>query len=99
MEQINLEDKEIALLIWNTEKENDAHVYLGKLILKGSAHYFINESKGWQLELDSEQLSRMTPVEEDMKEIFLNAEYFIPLSMGLIEDKETDDYIPTGLKW
>lgn len=99
MNQLNLQDKQIALLIWNTEKEDDAHIYIGKIAQIETGYYFVNESKGWNLELDNEQLSRATPVSEDMKDIFLNADYFISLSMRLIGDENTDDYIPTGLKW
>jgi hypothetical protein len=38
------------------------------------------------------------PVPDDVRDILLNAEYFINMSIGpLPEDEET--YIPTGLKW
>ena len=99
MSPINLKDKQVALLIWNTEKEDDAHVYVGQIIQSEAGQYFFNESMGWKLDIDDEQISRLTVVSEDMKDIFLNSDYFISLSMGIVPDDKTDGYIPTGLKW
>ena len=75
------------------------HVYVGQVIYEDNKQYFLNESMGWKLSLDNEQISRLTPVTETMKEIFLNADYFILLSLSIIPDKINNGYIPTGLKW
>ena len=42
MNQLNLQDKQIALLIWNTEKEDDAHIYIGKIAQIETGYYFVN---------------------------------------------------------
>jgi len=81
------------------DKENDAHVYVGHVIYEDNEQYFLNDSMGWKLSLDIEQISRATPVTEKMKDIFLNADYFIPLSLSVVPDKINNGYIPTGLKW
>jgi hypothetical protein len=99
MSKINLKDKKIALLIWNTEKEDDAHVYIGQIIQEEAESYFLNASMGWKLNLDPEQISRLTPVTNEMKEILLHSDYFISLSMGVLPDDNNEGYIPTGLKW
>ena len=39
-------DKSIALLVWNTEVENDAHVYLGRIKKEGEEFVFFNDEKG-----------------------------------------------------
>lgn len=32
----DLKDKQIALVVWNLDKEEDAHVYVGSLISHGT---------------------------------------------------------------
>lgn len=95
-----IEAKSIAMIVWNTEKENDVHVYLGKLQNVNGEYFFINKEKGWKVSLDEEQLSRIQAVSNDLKEMLLNADYALSMSMGSLpeaDDKST--YEKTGLKW
>ncbi|MGI8950251.1 MAG: hypothetical protein ACR2FN_01570 [Chitinophagaceae bacterium] len=94
-----IKDKTIALLIWNTEKENDAHVYLGKIISINNAYHFINEEKKWDISFDSEQYGRLQIVLEDLKGILLNADFYISLLMGGLADDSNEDFIFTGINW
>jgi len=94
-----LHNKQVALLVTNVDDENDVHVYVGQVVCEETEQYFLNGSMGWKLSLDNEQISRLTPVTEKMKDIFLNADYFIPLSISIVPDKTNDSYLPTGLKW
>ena len=94
-----LKDKSISLVVWNTEKEDDVHVYLGKLYLENEESYFVNEAKGWKVSLDEEQLSRLHPVSDDLKETLLNAGYVLSMSMGSLPETDTEDFNETGMKW
>jgi hypothetical protein len=99
MDYKQLKTKSIALLIWNTEKENDAHVYIGEIIKEEACFHFINKSKGWRVSLDDEKMERLKEVTEDMKEIFLGADYFISLSIAALPNDDNQGFIPTGIKW
>src|SRR6185295_10828379 len=91
--------KSVALLFINQSDENDMHVYLGKIERDGLQYYFKNESKGWNLSLTDEQITRMEHVTSDLKKIFLDADFVIPLWMGDIADEEIGKAIATGMKW
>ncbi len=36
-------NKSIALIVWNTEKKEDVHVYTGGIVNQGDQYYFVNE--------------------------------------------------------
>jgi hypothetical protein len=82
MNVADLKDKTIALIVWNTEKEDDVHVYLGKLQVENGEYCFVNMEKGWRVSLDNEQMNQLQPVSDDLKETLLNADYALSLSMG-----------------
>lgn len=91
-------DKNISLIIWNTEKEDDVHVYLRKLHFDNSEYYFENREKGWRVSLDKEQVKQLKPVSDDLIEMLLNADYALSLSMGNLPEDNTD-FEATGIKW
>lgn len=99
MNLIDLKDKAIALIVWNMEKEDDVHVYLGKLQTEDSRYYFFNEEKGWRVSLDEEKLSRLQQVSDDLKETLLNADYALSMSMGDLPQSDLEEYKATGMKW
>jgi hypothetical protein len=99
MNLVELKDKTVALIVWNTEKEDDVHVYLGKLKEEKDECYFVNEEKGWRVSLDNEQLNRLQPVSDDLKETLLNAEYALSMSMGDLPQSNSENYKATGMKW
>jgi len=94
-----LNGKSLSLIVWNTKKEDDAHVYLGKLYLENGEGYFINQEKGWKVSLDEEQLNRIDPVPGDLKEMLLDADYALSMSMGDLPDTNTEEFKATGIKW
>ena len=95
-----IKDKSIALIVWNAEKVDDVRVYLGRLKILDGKYAFINEEEGWKVSLYDEHLSRLRPVSEDLKEILLNADYGLSMSMGvLLETDDRDGWVKTGLKW
>jgi hypothetical protein len=59
MNLAEIEGKSIAMIVWNTEKEDDVHVYLGKLKNIDGKYVFINKEKGWKISFDEEQLSHL----------------------------------------
>ena len=99
MNLADLKDKAISLIVWNTEIEDDVHVYLGKLHFENDETYFVNEEIGWRVSLDNEQLNRLQPVSDDFKETLLNADYALSLSMGNLPQTNSQDYQATGMKW
>jgi hypothetical protein len=94
-----IKDKLVALLIWNADQENDVHVYVGRIILENTKLLFSNESKGWRVNLDEEQFDRLKEVPPDMKDTFLDADYFISLSMTNLPNENNEGFSPTGMNW
>ena len=94
-----LKGKKIALIIWNIEDENDVRVFLGEITEKNNAVHFINPLKGWDVALDSDKLSEIKQVSEDMKGILLDADYCLSVTLGTLPNDSTEDFLPTGLKW
>ncbi len=100
MNLAEIEDKRVAMIVWNTEKEDDVRVYLGKLENVNGEYAFINEEKGWKVSLENEQLSHLHPVTEDLREMLLNADYALSMSMSsLPETYDTNNYKQTGINW
>jgi hypothetical protein len=91
--------KSIALLVWNTEVENDAHVYLGRIKKEEEDFVFVNDEKGWRISLDNIKLDRLKSVTSELKEMFLNADCVISLSMRGLPDEPGRDFNPTGIRW
>lgn len=92
-------NKKIALIIWNTEKEDDAHVYVGIIENVDGNLFFRNKAKGWNISLDEEKLDRLKPVTKDLKETLLGADLFFSFSMSGIPEDTSDNFTFTGIKW
>ena len=92
-------NKSTALLVWNTEKEDDAHVYLGEIVQKDEDFYFVNEPQKWSLCLDKDKLDELKEVTEEMKEMLFNADFCLTLTIVSLPDTSKKDYSPTGMKW
>jgi hypothetical protein len=88
----------LALVVWNLDKQNDVHVYLGKLHKTHSGFEFRNDEKGWIVEITPEMISDIKEVGQGLKSTLLDADYFLNLSMGDLVD-EKGNYTPTGLRW
>jgi hypothetical protein len=94
----DLKDKQIALVVWNLDKEDDAHVYVGSLISYGTDYIFKNEKKGWTVPIQADKVDNIKKVTGDLKPTLLNADYFINLTIGDLVDNQ-GEFIPTGMKW
>jgi len=91
--------KDIALVVSNTEKENDVRVFLGEIIQKDNKFYFINESQKWNLTLSREWFNRLKKIPDDLKETLLYADFSFSLSLANLLDSSTEGYQPIGIKW
>lgn len=90
--------KKIVMIVWNRDKQDDVRVYLGRILIVNSEYTFINEENGWHVSLDNEQLSRLEPVSEGLKEMLLNADYYFPMTISFLPKTGADDYEATGIK-
>lgn len=92
--------KELALVLWGEDEngEDDVAVFSGVLIFEEGT-YFLRRKDCSSVEIIPEWLERIRPVPESMKEILLNCEYQLPLSIASI-DKADDSLAKYGnLKW
>jgi hypothetical protein len=89
----------ITLVVTNVEKEDDVHVYAGLLHIHDGHYTFVNEEKGWRVQLDLEQLGRIRPVDGELREILLGADYYLPLTVRSLPTNGQDEILKTGLKW
>ncbi len=92
-----VKDKVVALLLIDKEDDSNMHVYIGRITESGKDFKFINEIKNWNIAIDDRQMERLTEVSEGMKEIFLNADYYISMMVENLPDEQTKDYNFTGL--
>ena len=95
----DLKEKAIALIVWNSEKENDVKVFLCKLQLQNNKPVLINEESGWSVSLDMEQLNKLEPVSDELRETLLNADYALSMTMGNLPESKFQQYRATGIKW
>ena len=95
----NIKNVPVALLISNIADKNDVHVYLGEIINEGAQLVFINSSKKWRVLLNDRQVNQVKTVGDELKDVFLGAKYFIPLSVADLPDDNTEGLISTGINW
>lgn len=91
--------KSIALVVWNTEKDDDVRVFLGEIIEKGKEYFFVNNQENWNLLLDASKFSEIRVVREDLKEMLLGAELYLNLSIANLPDENNDGFSKTGMNW
>ncbi|MDE3247385.1 MAG: hypothetical protein KGO82_01915 [Bacteroidota bacterium] len=99
MEKALLINKSIALIVFNTEHDEDVRVFLGICEANHNQYYFVNEENGWKVSLSEEQLERIQPVSEETKEILLFADCALPVTMRDLPADDNDELVKTGLKW
>ena len=102
MNPAELDGCQLALLLMakTEDNEDDWAIIRGTLSFDGNT-VFLNRGKQKEpFPLREEWLERITPVSADVKDIMNNAEYYIPLSMGNIDDAEAPETLEhTGLQW
>ena len=94
--------KKICLLLMSNidQGKDDWAVALGEVtIIDGSPH-FKADYIPTPFALPDDILDRVKEPTEDIRGIVLDADYYLPLSVGPIpEGHKPDAYIRTGLKW
>jgi hypothetical protein len=98
MNREEIRDKPVALVVWNTEKQDDVHVYVGKLVLDLEECFFVNQQNGWKLRLSDEQMNQIEPIPERLKTVLLGADYALNLTIGSLPDTITGA-MRTGMQW
>jgi hypothetical protein len=94
----DIEGHLFALIVWNLDKEDDVHVYVGQLIKRGTDYLFNNDKKGWTVTVHPDKIDKIKKVTDDLKETLLHADYCLNLTIGDMVDNN-GKYIPTGMKW
>jgi hypothetical protein len=62
--------------------------------------YFDHSSKHKPFQLPDDVLHRVKPTPKEFKDILLDAEFYIIMSIGsLPDDADPSEYVQTGLKW
>ena len=92
-----LDGKSLALLL--AGEDDDWSVLRGIVRHDGEA-LLLNHSESEQpFVLQPEWLDRIKPTPADLSEILMDAEFFLPLSVGALpEDADPSDYLHAGLK-
>ena len=94
-----LRDRKVAMVVTNIEKENDVRVYLGEIVEMESEFHFINKPEDWNVTLELDKLEELEEVPEDLKEMLLNADFYLPMTIGNLPDDSTEGLKKTGLNW
>lgn len=96
-------NKKIALIIENTEKQNDVKIFYGNTVNKGYSYVFTNENKTINLTLDSERLNRFQKVTLELKKdipSLSDCEYFLWLKMEDLPNENLKENLnKTGINW
>jgi hypothetical protein len=97
-----LTGKKLAILaVGNDDKEEtEAAVFTG-IARWSNGHLFLDRDCNQKpFQIPDDTLERIKSVPEKVSDIFLGAEFYIPMSIGpLPKDANPEDYTQTGLKW
>lgn len=95
-----LDGKPLALLLIGEDEngEEDWAVFRGTARWEGTDLHFVRD--GVDFAVPDGAVSRIRPVDPGIRDVMLDAEYYIPLSVGpLPAEAVTADFICTGLEW
>jgi hypothetical protein len=92
-------NKRLALVLWSKDEngEDEVAVFSGVLIKKNKI-FFLEREDEKNPKILEEWLSRITKIPEDLKEMLLDCEYQLALSVGDV-DETPSSYESFGLKW
>jgi len=97
-----LTGKKLALAIWGEDEngKDDVAVLTGRARW-ANGHLYLDYGRNQKpFQFPDDVLERIKPVPADVADIFLEAEFYISMSIGsLPDDADPNDYIDTGLKW
>ena len=97
--KIDALDKALALVLWAKDEndDDDVAVFKGQMIEKNGM-YFLQRDNNVTIEIREEWLPKIEQIPEELKEILLNCDYQLPLTVGNIEnDSGISERL--GLKW
>lgn len=97
-----LNNRSIALLIENVEKENDVQIYYGKIVKNRTDYFFVGTNNKINVTLDIDKLNRIKKVDSEMElEIpsLKNCEYFLWLTMESLPNENKEGLKDTGINW
>ena len=60
-------NRSIALLIENVEKENDVKIYYGKIVKNDTDYFFVGTNNKINVTLDIDKLNRIKKIDSEMK--------------------------------
>jgi hypothetical protein len=91
-----LNGKSLALLL--AGEDEDWSVLRGVVLQEGEV-LLLDHSAGQAFHIQPEWLDRIKPTPPDLSDILMNADFFLPLSVGALpEDADPSDYIHSDLK-
>lgn len=80
--------------------EDDWAVIKGEIVFKDGDPFFTNANTPEPFSLPDDTLQRIKAPTDDIRDIVLNCDFFLPLSVGPIPEGEApENFIQTGLKW
>jgi hypothetical protein len=96
-----LTGKKLAIIAWGEDEkgEDEAAVFAG-LARWAEGHLYLDHGGNPEsFQIPDDLLDQVKPVSDDIKDILLDAEYYISMSIGPLPDDDPDEYEQTGLKW
>jgi hypothetical protein len=102
MKAHELVGKKIALLLIGTkENGDDDWVVFAGTVYEVNGALYVDFGGRWPLfEIRDEWAARVRPTDDKSRDILLDAELFIPLTVGnLPDDAPPSEFQETGLKW
>ena len=80
--------------------EDDWAVFPGIVVVDNETLFLDRGVRGPRFELRDEWLCRVRPVEPEFERTFDGARYFLPLTVGnLNDDFDDQQFVRTGLRW
>ena len=102
IELTNVNGKKLALVAWSKDDKgnDDVAVFTGIARWNGKEIFFDRGSTQQGFTFPEDWLERIKTVPQDIKDIVIDSEYYISLSVGdLSNDTDQSGFISTGLKW
>jgi hypothetical protein len=97
-----LTGKKLAILAVGDDDngETEAAVFTG-VARWANGHLFLErDSNQKSFQIPDDTLERIKPVAVKVADIFQGAEFYVPMSIGLLPDNvNPHDYLESGLKW
>jgi hypothetical protein len=96
-----LHGRRLAMIAWAKKADGSEDVagFTGIAHWDGIALTMLRQPEGSSYVVDVDWLDSLRPVEADLRETPLEAEYCFSVSVGGVEDEDVSTFYKTGLKW